>query len=287
LQLFFRLKKEISKLKFLDSHDWKAGFAFCAFGVKVGVLTNGLQMFENIKDFLPPSMVLLDAEAEVEHLIAIVWDENENRVVKFYRDDEENVCYSSQNDWNIQFDSLLRLTISEFSPNFVFLHSGAVAFDGKAIVIPGSSYSGKTTLTAALVRAGAIYYSDEFAVFDERGLLHPYPKKLSIRGETEAILTPVEEFGGVQGVDPLPVGLIILSEFKKSARFNFKPVSDGEGVLRMVEHAMSARTNPQMVFRVLPKVVKNAAVLKGKRGDADLAAEQILSFLAAEKRLAA
>jgi hypothetical protein len=34
------------------------------------------------------------------------------------------------------------------------------------------SYSGKTTLVSELIRAGATYYSDEYAVIDERGRVH-------------------------------------------------------------------------------------------------------------------
>jgi uridine kinase len=41
------------------------------------------------------------------------------------------------------------------------------------IAIPGRSFSGKTSLVTALVRAGAVYYSDEFAVIDRDGLVRP------------------------------------------------------------------------------------------------------------------
>ena len=40
------------------------------------------------------------------------------------------------------------------------LHAAAVAWQGRAIVIPGHSHAGKSTLTAALLRAGAGYLSD-------------------------------------------------------------------------------------------------------------------------------
>ena len=58
---------------------------------------------------------------------------------------------------------------------FVFIHAGVVADGGRAIVIPGLSFSGKTTLVRALVEAGAVYYSDEFAALDENGRVLPTP----------------------------------------------------------------------------------------------------------------
>ena len=57
------------------------------------------------------------------------------------------------------------------------MHAGAVAWRDRGIVIPGRSHSGKTTLVRALVEA-ARYYSDEFAVLDPQGRLHPYPLPL-------------------------------------------------------------------------------------------------------------
>ena len=63
----------------------------------------------------------------------------------------------------------------------IFIHAGVVAQDGVAIALPGVSFAGKTTLVSALVRAGAVYYSDEFAVIDKRGVVNPYPKALSVR----------------------------------------------------------------------------------------------------------
>jgi len=57
----------------------------------------------------------------------------------------------------------------------VFVHAGVVAWQGRAVLIPGRTLSGKSWLVRALVRAGAEYYSDEFAVLDARGRVHPYP----------------------------------------------------------------------------------------------------------------
>src|SRR4029077_21066652 len=68
------------------------------------------------------------------------------------------------------FDSILRITIAEYAVGRAFLHAGLVGWKGNAIVIPGDSYSGKSTLVAELIRAGPEYYSDEYAVLDEQGL---------------------------------------------------------------------------------------------------------------------
>ena len=50
-----------------------------------------------------------------------------------------------------------------------------------AIVMPGASFAGKTTMVRAWLEAGATYYSDEFAVLDRTGRVHPFARPLAIR----------------------------------------------------------------------------------------------------------
>src|SRR5690606_13319839 len=47
------------------------------------------------------------------------------------------------------------VTLSRTSAAWTFIHAGVVAVDDGAILLPGASHSGKTTLVRALLRAGA------------------------------------------------------------------------------------------------------------------------------------
>ena len=42
---------------------------------------------------------------------------------------------------------------------------------------------GKTTLVVALLRAGAHFYTDDFALLDGDGLVHPYPNLIFIKNK--------------------------------------------------------------------------------------------------------
>ena len=75
-------------------------------------------------------------------------------------------------------------TVAQRSRQMLFVHAGVVGWRGMAIVIAGRSHTGKSTLVAELVRRGAVYYSDEFAVLDDMGMVHPYRRPLVLRGET-------------------------------------------------------------------------------------------------------
>ena len=49
-------------------------------------------------------------------------------------------------------ESRIRITIAEFAAEKVFLHAGVVSWKGRAIILPATSFSGKTTLVAELVK---------------------------------------------------------------------------------------------------------------------------------------
>src|SRR4029077_6709070 len=76
--------------------------------------------------------------------------------------------------------------VAERAPDHLFVHAGVVGWDGGAIVMPGASFAGKTTLVQAWLGAGATYYSDEFAVLDRTGRVHPFTRPLSIRDRATA-----------------------------------------------------------------------------------------------------
>jgi hypothetical protein len=61
------------------------------------------------------------------------------------------------------------------------LHAAAVMVDGRLVLLPGASGSGKTVLTAQLVALGATYFSDETALLRRDGTMRPVPTALSVK----------------------------------------------------------------------------------------------------------
>jgi hypothetical protein len=173
----------------------------------------------------------------------------------------------------------LRMYIAEYAKDRLFVHAGVVGWRGQAILIPGHSFSGKSTLTAELVRTGATYYSDEYAVLDARGRVHPFLKPLSLRnGGVEQTEVLAEQLGGLPGVRPLPVGLVVVSSFKPAARWRPQALSAGLGVLELLAHTVAARRQPAYTLATLGEAITGASVLKSKRGEAALAARDILQW---------
>ena len=161
------------------------------------------------------------------------------------------------------------------------MHAGVVGWQGRAILIPGRSMSGKSTLVRALVEAGAAYYSDEFAVLDKEGKVHPYPVPMSIRGENEVVgrKVPLETLGIQPGVEPLPVGLVVMATYQRRARWRPQILTPSVAMLGLMDNTVAARRDPGFSMPILRQVAMRAKTLQSKRGEAERAVPAILQAL--------
>jgi len=266
-----RLKLSSALMKKVDRLGWVAGFSLKSYGVRIGIRSNDASLLDQLSQHLPDQWEQA-ASPVVDRVYSILVGgrAHARRSSLLYGDDLQ---LARSRDLNVvleRFESDLRLFVAELATHRVFVHAGVVGWKGKAIVIPGRSYSGKSTLVAELVRAGASYYSDEYAVFDSRGRVHPFPKLLELRneGEYEQTKVSVAELGGHSGTKPLPVGLVLMTQFKSGARWRPRTLTAGKGVLELLFNTVSARRNPERAMATLQRVASQAAVLKGVRGNA-------------------
>lgn len=173
----------------------------------------------------------------------------------------------------------LQLFVASSAPSRLFVHAGVVGWRGKAIVLPGTTFSGKTSLVAAMVRAGATYYSDEYAVLDRRGRVHPYPRPLVVRENERAArgrkILP-EDLGGRRGRKPLPLGLVVASRYERGSRWRPRRLSTGEALMALLANTVTARTRPKEAMATLARAVGGVPSFKGTRGEAEDVAASIL-----------
>jgi hypothetical protein len=229
---------------------------------------------------LPPGVELRQGQTGDEHFIMSAGRHDEYLLVH----GPKTVTASS--DLKVALEVLgqaIREHVAGNAPEHVFVHAGAVGYNGRAILIPGMSFSGKTTLVAELVRAGATYYSDEYAVIDEEGLVHPYAKPLSMRNGASYDQTDhaVEAFGGTAGTEPLPVGLIVVSWFGQGVQWTPRQLSTGDAVLAVLANAIAAPDRPNEPLASVTKAVRGAVTLEGPRGEAAGVARELLNTLSA------
>ena len=266
----------------VDGMGWTVGFSLKSYGVRIGLRSNDSEALEHACQYLPSEWERTPA-GTVDRVYSIfIGDKNARQAARrlshLFADD---VRLARSMDLECIFEAFepnLRLFVAELAKHRVFVHAGVVGWKGQAIVIPGRSYSGKSTLVAELVRAGATYYSDEYAVLDSRGRVHPFAKPLELREEGGFTQTKisVSELGGRLGTKPLPVGLVLMTRFKSGAFWRPRKLSAGEGVLEMLFNTVSARRDPGKAFATLQRVTAQAEVLKGVRGNASDVVPRVL-----------
>lgn len=253
---------------------------FEAFGIHVRICTNDPELLDRIEPMLPPNWTRRPRSAAQLRLGLL--DEG-NDIFTIFRQDGMCIHEAPGREYALmRMDSMIQSLVALEATDYVFVHAGVVASAGQAIVIPGLSFSGKTTLVRALVEQGALYYSDEFAVLDPAGQVHPYAKPLSLRGHmTPAVDTHVHELGGTAGVEALPVGLVVATRYQRDAEWDPEELSPGAGTLALLEHAVPAQARPSQTMRVLSRAIEGARILKGERGEAEEFAPVLLDELRA------
>ena len=250
--------------------------------MRFGVRTDDPSVLERLAEFLPPGTARAP-NGVVERLYSIRTGAGvaERRGLRrfrlLYADHVRLARTLDAGELFERFEADLQLFVAATSERRVFVHAGVVGWKGRAVVVPGRSFSGKTTLVAELVRAGATYYSDEFAVLDSAGRVHPYPKPLAVRGDGfRQRKVSVDELGGSAATRALPVGLVVVSEFREGSRFRPRTLTPGQGSLALLANTVPARRRPLEVLETLGRVVRTATVLRGARGEAAEAAARIL-----------
>lgn len=272
----------------LDRTVWQAGLAFCSFGASLGVRTNDLSVWPQVSALLPPKLDAAESPL-VETLFSLrVADPQTRPGVRPYHllyQGIEQIARTRDLDAALEvLESHLHAQTAEAAADALFVHAGVAAWRGRAIVLPGRSFSGKTSLTAALVQAGAEYLSDEYAVFGADGLVFPYPKTLSFRDPAGQPLEKrtVESLGGRIAAGPLPVALILDTRFVPDAHWRPRQMSAGAALWALLDNTVQVRRRPEWALGVLSRAVAGARGVKSRRGDADVVAAWSLKQLSAK-----
>lgn len=269
----------------IDRLGWAAGLVCESFGVRVGLRATTAGGLARLAARLPPGWRPARGRT-VERLYSYVDGDagarpGVRRLHLLYADAARAARTRAAEAAEDAFESDAQLFVAASAPERLFVHAGVVALGGRAALLPGRSFAGKTTLVAELVRAGAAYYSDEYAVLDADGLVHPYARPLGVRGAGGAGRRRVTaaELAGASGAGPVPVGLVYVGEYRAGARWRPRRLTAGRGVLELLAHTVAARREPARALAVLGRATASATILKGARGEAAATAAAIWEAL--------
>lgn len=260
------------------------------FGVRVEVRVDDASLLDRILTCLPPGRSA-DTSARVDRTYEVLRTapglaarvpSDSSAGDRYLLADRSLVWQSSDADALCsRFQSDVEHFLAVRARTHAIVHAGVVGWQGRGIVIPGGYVSGKTTLVEALIREGAEYYSDEYAVLDPNGVVSPFPRSLWVRPNLQLRRIGMsEELDALSVRPPLPVRYIIVTEYQSDAVWEPRRLTPGEAVLALLSNAPAARHQPGYLLRTFGTTARGAVAWSGRRGDATDFARRVLNLIA-------
>lgn len=281
-----RLSRTSPCMSKLDRLGWKTGFSFKSNGARVGIRSNDPELLSRLRDRLPPTARSGGCGDVVDTLFSA------RRSPAATRPGQRNyhllylgvgrVARSLALDEIVAaFENSVHLQVATHARRCLFVHAAVLGWCGRAILLPGRTHTGKTTLTAALIKAGAEYYSDEYAVIDPRGHVHPYLKPLTVRNGAEAESSEITagDLGGREGRRPLPVGLVASLRYSPGTKPRLRELTQAESVVELLANTVAVRLRPELTLALLQRATKGARAMKGRRSEAEAIVPRLIELM--------
>lgn len=236
----------------------------------------GLGLADHVRAALAPELTAGDRAAEevVTYRVTVVAGEPPEYVVA--RDDLEVFAADSAEavgDWLAQD---VDAVVARRSGEMTFVHAGVVGWRGLGIVIPGLRSPAISTLVAELVRRGAVYYSDRFAVLDGRGRVHPYRAPLELGGVLQRDLRLIQDD---VPAEPLPLGLVLACGGPPAAVWRPLIRHGRRSALPLVEAAAGPRDDDDRLATVVAAIEPTLVTLRGPWPEPAGAAAHLLDLV--------
>jgi hypothetical protein len=262
----------------LDRRGWPVHVAVDAYGMLVAVRASNTSAIAGLRRVLPPGAEPIGAAScDITYSLLLGRNHEETHIAF-----ENDRAIAEGNDLDSLLEAVeseLHFTVAVRARTHLFVHAGVVGWRGGAILLPGRTHSGKSALVAELVRAGASYYSDEYAVVDEAGLVHPFARSLGIRDMAGRIRRVDPATLGKIGQGPLPVSLVVATRHVPQATWQPLAMSRGEIVLALLANTLAARARARDTLRFLSRAATNAFGLRGDRGEAKPVVARLLGLV--------
>ena len=241
--------------EFDDPHE----YGVTAFGVHLRVIVEAADLVPDVERALPPLAAPADG-ADV--VVTFVLRPDEDDLCQLWRDGSSLGPATGAEVAVCLLEDHLATALALTARGTVFVRAGVVQAGGRAIVLPGPSLSGRTTLVDALVREGAEFYSDTFAVVGEDGWVDAY-----------RAVPP-----GEPRPERLRIGLIAVAPYVPGASWAPEQGGPADGALALLAHAATSE-DPGGLLKVLGAAAAEALTLRGERGEAADVAPALLSSL--------
>jgi HprK-related kinase A len=186
------------------------------------------------------------------------------------------------------------------STGYLLLHAAAAELGGRAVVLPAASGSGKSTLVAGLLRSGCRYLTDEaVAIHPATGLIHPFPKPLSIKSGSWPVLSELQpslgpDLKGYATIDwlvdarqvrpdalapPSRPALVVSPAYRAGAHTRLLPIRRVETLMMLIKNSFNLAVHGQTGLDRLAAIARQAPGYQLEMGDLGAACALIVELL--------
>ena len=252
-------------------------FGVCAFGCRVQVQSACPEAYTILDRYVFPSLSRIAGADEPDLLIRIA------RVGNQLELSVNDVVLAAASQAIRLVPDVIRVLDEAVIQRLTTLravHAGVVVWGERALLLPGVSHAGKSSLVAEVLRRGATYFSDEYALIDAEGQVHPYPRPLLVRngGPAQLPMLP-EECNAAVGDAPAPIGWILALQYLPDATWSVSPTSQSEALLNLLRNTPHILADSPDMVGAFQRAVAGAVCYAGHRADAVHAAGQILQLI--------
>jgi len=260
------------------------GFAVSLFGHRIAVLADCRAAEHFLNRYLLPWLPRGAPGAEAADLtFRILRNRNaDSRGFAAYAGDRLVAADDGMNVIVEILQAVVDETVVHDLPGLVAVHAGVAVCNGVAAILPGGSQAGKTMLVAELLKKGAVYYSDEYALVDAEGRVHPYPRALMLRnnGGWRHPVVPRPQTAA-NGDSHAPVRLIVSVEWTPGGQWEVRPIPQSEALLVLLRNTPAEMAKSPEILEHLRRGAASAVCYSGVRGEAGDAADRVMELLRA------
>ena len=142
--------------RFRGMDQMYTAIAFEAFGARIGIRI-AESVASDVRPRLPPRARLITSEDydTAYSVNSIPSKSSSHTIYQLERDGADVGSYRSLSRIGRELESDMHFRVALAARDFLFVHAGVVQWKGQAVVVPGRTETGKSSLIMALVHAGA------------------------------------------------------------------------------------------------------------------------------------
>lgn len=181
----------------------------------------------------------------------------------------------------------------------ILLHAAAIARNGMALILPGNTGAGKTTLATWLVCRGFEYLTDELLSIDTEAMsVNGFARPLHLKKAALPLFAEMIDMGS-DAVMESPLGshlsptrlgaqvmrfarpcAVVLPEYRAGARFELRALPKAQAATRLMGYVINARKNQQHGFDRVSGLVESVPAFMMTYADLEEAGAQLETMLA-------